>query len=212
MRKKFLAAALAALCALAAADSAGPRSGTGVGSGWTTPANVASSDNAYATYSVPAQSAAPALSISSLGFAIPAGATVTGIVVTLERRCSNNTACNLDTANGGGISLTRTAGVAATSKSDATAWTNGDVTVTYGSNSDPWGTSWSVGEVNANGFGALLSVYNSSTSNRTASVDYLAVTVYYTAGGSTTTGRRAVYSQTRSLPLRPACAQKEHHA
>jgi hypothetical protein len=213
VRKQFLVAALAALCALALADSSGPRSGTGAGSGWGTPANVATSDNTYATYTVPAQTPSAPLYISSLGFTVPTGATVNGIVVTFERRCTNSTACNLDAAYGGGIALTKTAGVAVASKSDAAAWPNGDTTVTYGSNADLWGTTWSVSEVNTSGFGALLTVYNNSMSARTASVDYLAVTVYYTLGATTPSpGRRAVYSQTRSLPLPPVRAKKDHRA
>ncbi len=55
-------------------------------------------------------------------------------------------------------------------------------TATYGSASDLWGTTWTPAEINNTNFGVSLSVLNQSGfSSRTASVDYIQITVTYTA-------------------------------
>jgi hypothetical protein len=115
------------LCStLVLGDTAGPSSGTAAGSGWVTPSNVTASDNAYATYAVPGTTSGTfcsakalevgcepesasvgittALSISSLGFAIPASATVLGITATFEHKCSGASSCSTSTASGGRFS------------------------------------------------------------------------------------------------------------
>jgi hypothetical protein len=63
----------------------------------------------------------------------------------------------------------------------ATAGTYGttDATVTYGSSTDLWGTTWTPAEVNSSNFGLRLKVQNANASSRTASVDYMELTVYY---------------------------------
>ena len=199
----LLAACLLGTILLSWADSAGPRSGTGAGTGWTAPTNVAAYDNSYATASLGPAALSNPLYVSGFGFTLPGGATVNGIVVTLERKCSANNSCNFDAAAGAGVWLTKTAGVAAgAAKSDANNWGNSDATVTFGANTDLWGLTWTADEINAAGFGALLKAYNSSGFTRTASLDYLAVTVYYTPGAASS-GRRAVYSQTRTWPKEP---------
>jgi hypothetical protein len=68
-------------------------------------------------------------------------------------------------------------------------WTTSDATVTYGSSTDTWGTTWTLSDVNASNFGVRLKVNNPSTSaSNTASVDYVSVTVYYAAIPSASIG------------------------
>lgn len=52
---------------------------------------------------------------------------------------------------------------------------------TYGGSSNLRGTTWTPAEVNANDFGVTLAVLNESNmTSRTASVDYIKITVTYT--------------------------------
>ena len=52
----------------------------------------------------------------------------------------------------------------------------------YGTTSDLWGTTWTPADINASNFGVALSANSSGTgATRTASVDYIQITVTYTA-------------------------------
>ena len=55
--------------------------------------------------------------------------------------------------------------------------------VTYGSPSDLWGTTWTASDINSSNFGVVLSAINSNTNGsrtRIGTVDYIQMTVYYT--------------------------------
>lgn len=220
--KKLLAFLLCSTLMLG--DSVGPTSGTATGSGWTTPANVGASDNAYATYAIAATSGgrtcsakaitlgcepedptfgiSSAISISSLGFAIPAAATVTGITATFEHKCSGSSSCSTGTSSGGKIQLTKVAGTGqGTNKGNSTTWDTIDSTETLGSSTDLWGSTWTGTDINAAGFGLVVVVLNSNSSTRTASIDYMALTVSYSPSGSGS-HRRVIISQTRTIAVR----------
>lgn len=194
--KKLLAFLLIASFLLA--DSSGPRGGTGAGAGWTNPTNTASSDNVYATCSIATASTCTSThNVTAMGFAIPAGATVVGIEVLYEKKCSGNLKCNTNTASGGAVGIT---GCTGTSNNDGEgmAWTTSDTTTTLGGASDMWGLTCTVAQVNAAPFGVGSVVANSSAiSSFTASIDYIAVTVYYSPSGASSR-RRIIISQTRS--------------
>src|SRR3954466_628939 len=121
------------------ANSVGPSSGTATGSGWTSPANVGASDNTYASVAIagtggttcskcePGDPGSPvpstALYISSLGFSLPTGATVTGIQATVEHKCSGASSCSTETTDGGKIQLTKAPGTGqGTNKGNTVSW------------------------------------------------------------------------------------------
>jgi hypothetical protein len=199
MRRFAQVALLLLMCLGLWADSAGPFSGTGAGTGWTTPTNTASSNDAYATESICASCDSDPLYISNLGFSIPAGSIINGITATYERKCSSTLSCSTDTANGGYVNLSKaTAGTpACTDNGTATTWSTSDVTGTWGNASDLWGCSWTAADINGSNFGLVTVVYNNAAGSRTASIDYLAITVAYTPSPG---GRRGsiIISQTRS--------------
>jgi hypothetical protein len=85
----------------------------------------------------------------------------------------------------GEIQLTKTAATAqGTNKGNTTAWGTSDSTETLGSATDLWGSTWTVAEVNATGFGMVVKVINANSSTRTAYVDAMALTVTYSPSGS----------------------------
>ncbi len=200
MKKRFLLLLL--LSMLCWASTAGPASGTASddgalacnGADWAGKTNLASSDNSYATCVLPGASPGDALWISSLGFSVPAGATINGVTVTYERKCSFASSCSTDPVNGGTAQITKTAGTpTGNDKGSATGWATSDVTDSLGSGSDLWGLSWTVAEINAAGFGFYTVVYNANALARTASLDYLAVTATYTPAAGAVR-RRAIIS------------------
>jgi len=53
---------------------------------WTNPGNAASSDNAYAVFSTSGVQQSHYLKATNFGFSIPAGATIDGVAVSIERK------------------------------------------------------------------------------------------------------------------------------
>lgn len=154
--------------------SEGPHTpGTTSGTSWSNTGNVVSSNNSYATATISAGATTNLLTLTNFGFAIPAGATIDGIVVTQESKASANSAVSRKTWN-----LLNVSG--AVQVSDGGLLTTSDVSIDSGSSSDLWGTAPTPAEINSSSFGVSLDYENVSGSSRTVSVDYVAITVYYT--------------------------------
>lgn len=151
---------------------------------WTDISNVTASDNTYATVALDAfegPSESEYIVSTGFGFAVPAGATINGIVVEVEGK-------------GSAASLGRTvaaqllkAGVAVGSDYGLTEapWGTTEAFRTVGGGAaDLWGTTWTRAEVNDAGFGVQFAIGANGDAG-TVSVDSVRVTVYYTeAGGS----------------------------
>ena len=147
---------------------------------WTNPGNIVNTaDLNYATTVFTGSSTTNYLEGTNYGFAIPTGAIVNGIVVTISRKTS--------IANGGRVtkdnivSLVKNGVITGNNKASATSYTTSFVTATYGSVTDTWGTTWTPANINATNFGAVLSV--SANNNLTATVDFIKITIHYTTIG-----------------------------
>ena len=128
------------------------------------------------------------LNVTNFGFSIPAGATIDGISVEMNRFANSNNGGNgvRDTV----VQLYKGASLVGDNKAlTTTTWpTSSTSVVTYGGATDLWGTTWTPEEINASNFGVTLDVTNTSTiSNRTANVDYVRITVAYTEAATSTT-------------------------
>ncbi len=149
-----------------------------VGAGvWATVDNAKVNDSSYSTNG----SGAPAthyLKATAFGFAIPSGATINGIEVGITRKASIN--AKFEYANDNIVKLVKGGTVSGDSKASTTKWPTSDGTVTYGTTSDLWGTTWADTDINASNFGVVLSA---NTVTATASVNYISVTITYTEGG-----------------------------
>lgn len=173
------------------------RSGTvfttaeGSGVSWTDPANAASSNNTYATATLGEGQGTRRLKATGFGFdsggdAVPEGATVTGIVMGVERKA--NAGGGVDT---GGAWLvkggTTQVGGGQGKNGGGVLWTTVDVTETFGTSVDLWGNTWTAADVRGAGFGCGI-VANSGGDGYVASIDHVTLTVHYTAapagGGS----------------------------
>ena len=115
---------------------------------------------------------------TDLASAIPAGATIDGIEITVERRgnCTVGKWCDKT------VSL-YTGAVSGDNKAVLTSWGNtSDSTATYGGSADLWGLSLDAATLNASSFGVALSVQASGLDMEDGNpeVDAFGITVYYT--------------------------------
>jgi MSHA biogenesis protein MshQ len=151
----------------------------GVGTvNWTNPARAISSNNSYATASVDG-TVSRYLVCTGYNFAIPAGATINGITVSVERRSNRTTdGGSRDAA----MRLVKAGVIGTTDRSTATTYTTADVTEAHGGATDLWGTAWTPADINAANFGAAFAATkpNAAGPAHAVSVDYVRITIDYT--------------------------------
>ena len=150
----------------------------GQGDNWNNPGNITSAGSPYTDVSLDrvrnnVTQVSTYLQGSGYGFEIPAGATIQGITVVINRM-SDHSATRDDR-----ISLVKGSSVQTANKFSASDWpVNTFSTATYGGPGDLWGTTWSASDINNSGFGVVLSVRNSNNNSRAnPEVDYMQITV-----------------------------------
>ncbi len=167
---------------------------------WSNPGNVVSDNSTYASCS-PSSSGTYTthyIKCTNFGFSIPSNGTINGITVEVDRYCDQNgLRYTLDSR----VSLVRAGTVEATNKGDTSnKWPTSQTVKTYGGAADLWSASWSYSDINNSGFGvAFAAAITRAAQSATAYVDFIRITVDYTAGGTN-------YSQTVSGALSPAGA------
>lgn len=145
------------------------------GNSWFLPANAISSDNTYAQVA-PGGVPTHYLKATTFGFNIPAPAEILGIEVLVERKsAAGNIVDNRARLVKGGV-------VGTTDRSIAAPWSATETTVTYGTPSDLWGTTWTPSDINNAGFGFALSVNDGVD---TAAVDQIRIRVTYSLCAAT---------------------------
>jgi hypothetical protein len=172
----------------AAATIAGPKlpsnaQSLGSGIAWSNPSHAQLADNAYAEARIERANNGPSytqrLAMSEYGFAIPIGAAITGIEVTVERRDASfdhlGSALN--------VRLYKTGAQTGEEKGVVGVWPSSDAPITFGSPTDLWGTTWSPAQINSEGFGAHAIGYMSGVGTARFLVDVISITVYYNAAG-----------------------------
>lgn len=169
--------------------SEGPRSGgtfandNSFGSvAWSTPENAASSNDLFADLNIFGGQTTQYLKVTNFGFSIPSGATIDGIVVSIERYASPN-----GTTRDSRVRLVKGGTVQATDKASGSAWPNGSgasATANYGGAADLWSGTWTDSDINSSGFGVVLAATNIAAKDpESVAVDHITITVHYTEGG-----------------------------
>jgi len=133
---------------------------SGVGTTWNTPGAALASDDAWAASNLSAIVGEPDadqsrfLDLSALGFALPAGAEVAGIIVQTEGHatagCSD---CEVGVVN---LSMELLGGPAESVR-QSVSLTPSDASHVRGGTFDSWGLEWTPEAINAAGFGVRLS-------------------------------------------------------
>jgi hypothetical protein len=165
-----------------------PNMSPDVGTGWTNPSRIVSSNNSRVSTTIAANSQSGNLTATDFDFAIPATATILGIRVRVEGFASGTLVDDEDVFLLKGGSTT---GI--TDHASGTDWPqpgSGDENAwTYGNSTDLWGTTWTPAQINdnsASGFGVRIRTDNDSGSSRTANVDWIEVEVWYQEAGTVT--------------------------
>lgn len=155
------------------------------GLSWTNPSDAATSNDAWATALLTASGGATPFSqylkLTGFGFSIPAGATIDGITVSVER---NKTGFGTIVDNR--VRIVKGGTIGSTDKASATAWpATTDSSASYGSSSDLWGDTWASTDINDSGFGIAISAKNThATQSGTARIDTATITVNYTVAAT----------------------------
>jgi hypothetical protein len=144
---------------------------------WTNPDNAKVSDNIYAYLDVPASPKySHYLKATNFGFSIATEATITGILVEIERRSGSYPYGTLDY----GVKIVKADGsIGSTNKAVGGSWPASDTYKSYGGSADLWGETWTAADINDADFGMVLQVLGED--NR-GDVDHIRITVYYTGG------------------------------
>ena len=145
---------------------------------WASPGNITSSNDARASAALTAPQISDFLSATVFDFStIPAGSTIDGIVVEVEKSQSG-----AGTIEDDRVFLTKDGStLVGTNHSPGAAWTTTDAFSTYGTSTALWGTTWTLAEIQASTFGCLFGAAEGLASLATARVDFIRITVYYTA-------------------------------
>jgi hypothetical protein len=145
---------------------------------WASTGNAYRTDNAYAQVSVDGTTS-EYLYCRNFGFALPAGATIQGIVIDVERKSNS-------TGDGGSrdasVRLVNAAGtVVGNDYATTTLYTTSDLVEAHGSSGDLWGVSWAVADINDPDFGVVFAATKPSSAGaaHTVTVDHIRITVYY---------------------------------
>jgi len=146
---------------------------------WTNTNGAMSSDNNWATAVVNAGTASTTYYLEALGcgFSIPAGSTINGILVEVERHRMGANATDQS------VKLVKSGSVVGQEKGDlSTNWPLADAYRSYGGSSDLWGTSWGSADINASNFGIAFSGNAGlpPEADEILYVDHIRITVYYT--------------------------------
>lgn len=144
---------------------------------WGTPNNILASEGTTAN-GQPGLDYTDWLRASNFGFAIPTGATIDGVEVTIERRASGFRDDALYLFDG-------SANIGNNKADTATGWTGSDLVVTYGGAADLWGATLTPAIINGSGFGLRFSVFD-TIGTGIGRVDHVQIKVYYTEGGGAT--------------------------
>jgi hypothetical protein len=193
-----------------------PSTGTSVTAGggtiaWIAPGDIAADDNVEAQVDLAAGEISEYLQGTDFGFAIPTGATITGIEVTIGRSSSGSSGNPIEDhsvmlVKGGSLAGDNNAAL-------GIKWpANHNEAARVYSPTDPlWGTTWTAEEINAADFGAAISVINPDTAARSGFVDYINISISFLTPTSLavtpvvdTYGDNADFSAT----LTPAVADK----
>lgn len=147
---------------------------------WVTPTNVGADDGNEATITA-ASFDTPDISrqlyASQFGFTIPAGSTIDGILVEIQRRAS--TAPSSASDHRVQLTTAENAFVGDNKALTTTDWPLAATTQSYGGAADTWNASPTVAMVNAVGFGVTLSA-QADEANADIQVDFIRVTITYT--------------------------------
>ena len=145
---------------------------------WVTPGEVVSDNGVYGEITAASfdlNDTSYLLKATNPSMGVPAGATINGILVEIERHYEAGTVADYD------VCLTKDGSArVGDDKSTGATFPTADAITSFGGATDLWGTTWTVDEINATTFGVLYKM-QATANNADGFVDFIRITVYYTA-------------------------------
>ena len=154
--------------------------------GWTNPTYISTSNNQGSTrVSTMSGISVTAKVTFTFPSAIPTGAIINGVEVTVRSRRSTATtgAGRLAESDSRLIKITNSVGTGPSSNDTDITLTTSYTNETCGSSTDMWGTTLTSAEVNAASFGVYLK-WDNTSGDLTVDLDYVSMTVHYTDTGA----------------------------
>lgn len=139
---------------------------------------IYTSDNVYASalHCACCDQNTNCLFATNFGFSIPGGATITGIIVEIEKGTNSS---NLQ--DNGLRLLKNNLEVGSDYAQFSIPWQLSDTYVTYGGCTDLWGTTWTPSDINSPNFGLAFASIDYSCSGLVSSrIDHIRITICYT--------------------------------
>ena len=151
---------------------------TGDDNNWVSPSSVGADDAAYASITAATFDAGDVsylLRATNLSMGVPTASTIDGILVEIERYYAGGLVEDVD------VVLTKD-GINRVGSDYSTGadFTTSPAIVSFGGATNKWGTTWTPAEVNATTFGVFYKM-GAVGNNADGFVDFIRVTVYYTA-------------------------------
>lgn len=147
---------------------------------WTSTENITAQNNSTAKVTLSATTLTHYIKATGFNFNIPAGATILGITVKIERFTNGGTK-----GNGADSHVKIIKGGSMTDSTDEPVvgnWPSSKGTFqSYGGTSDLWGQTWEPSDINSGSFGvAFAGAGTTSSTNRIANIDNIQITITYT--------------------------------
>jgi hypothetical protein len=171
------------LCTIGYAQSQGPNNGatfvstpfTGSIRPWNNPGNAITSNGQRATTTNTGGGGTYSeyLNASNFGFSVPAGATILGIVVAVQRDdAQNNTRDHA-------VRIVKNSVIGATDKALAANWPTTEAYQSYGSSTDLWGETWTPADINNANFGFVISARKIANGAQAERINHIQITVHF---------------------------------
>src|SRR4051794_6708512 len=160
---------------------------------WSNLTNGTTSNDSWITATPATNATTQYLEATNFGFTVPAGATINGVTVKIERSESGSAGDVHDAS----VKLVKGSTVVGNDKANtALEWDAGtDGVATYGSSTDLWGTTLTDSDVNSASFGVAIAAKQLATA-QFVRVDTVTITISYTTGGGATSWTATNYSRT----------------
>ena len=147
---------------------------------WDSPDNAKVNDGLYAGLGKIMDIARTShyLKATNFSFNIPAGATINGILVEMEKLGGMNSYQSHDSS----VKIVKGGVITGTDKADTvSSWPSPEAYVSHGGSTDLWGTTWTASDINNENFGVVISAYLSSLEVDAIylDIDHIRITVYY---------------------------------
>ncbi len=164
------------------------------------PATIGNFNNNVVTSQSTSVTTTHYLEATQFGFAIPTGATVSGIKLEIGRASTGTGLSIADSV----VKLVKAGSVVGSNRAATTTlWpTAGFRLKAYGGQTDLWGTTWTPAQINDGTFGCVLSASFLGANLRTAAVNTMLMTIYYTTSGGFDTTPDAVVYASQSAEVR----------